>query len=78
MFAEGIVARGHLPDWGRVWSDCVQNEIRKSHGGMVKQEEEENVALAAKGKKGKSKQGASTSGKKGKGNRWPKKKTCPK
>ena len=23
VFVEGIVAREHLPDWGRLWSDCV-------------------------------------------------------
>ena len=33
----------------------------------MKQEEEENVTFAAKGRKGKSKQGASSSAKKGKG-----------
>ena len=43
----------------------------------MKQDKEENVVLAAKGKKGKSKQGGSTSGK-AKENRRPKKKTCPK
>ena len=67
VFVEGIVAREHLLDWGRLWSDCVQNEIRRSHGGIVKQEGEENVALATKGRKGKSKQGVSSNGKKGKG-----------
>jgi len=41
---------------------------------MVKQEEEENVAFAAKDRKGKSKQGASTSGKKGKGKQVTKEK----
>ena len=45
---------------------------------MVKQEEEENVALVAKGRKGKSKQGASTSGKKGKGKRVAKEKDMSK
>ena len=55
VFIEGIVASEHLPDWNRLWSDCVQNEIRRFHSGTVKQEEEENVALAAKGRKWKSK-----------------------
>ena len=50
-----------------MWDDCVQNEIRKSHGGATKHDEEnENVALAAKGKKGKFKKSASSSGGKGK------------
>ena len=67
VFVEGIVARKHLPNWNRLWSDYVQNEIRRSHSGTVKQQEEENLALATKGRKGKSKQGASSNGKKGKG-----------
>ena len=67
VFVEGIVAWEHLPDWNNLWSDCVQNEIRRSHSGTVKLQEEENVALATKGIKGKSKQGASSNGKKGKG-----------
>ena len=78
VFVEGIVAREHLPGWDRLWSDCVQNEIRRSHGGMVKQEEEENVALATKRRKGKSKQGASTKGKKGKGKQVTKEKNMSK
>ena len=32
VFVERILAREHLPDWGRLWSDCVQNEIRRWHG----------------------------------------------
>ena len=67
VFVEGIVARENLPDWNRLWSDCVQNEIHRSHSGTGKHEEEENVALTTKGRKGKSKQGASSSDKKGKG-----------
>ena len=78
VFVEGIVAREHLPDWNRLWSDCVQNEICRSHSGIVKQEEEENVALAAKGKKGKTKQGASTSRQKGKGKQVAKEKDTSK
>ena len=77
VFVEGIVAREHLPGWDRLWNDCVQNEICISHGGMVKQEEE-NVTLAAKGRKGKSKQGASTSRKKGKGKQVTKEKDMSK
>ena len=37
VFIEGIVAREHLPDWNKLWSDCVQNEIRRSHSGTVKE-----------------------------------------
>lgn len=67
VFVEGIVARENLPGWDKLWSDCVQNEIRRSQSGIGKQEHEENVAIKAKGRKRKSKQGASTSGKKSKG-----------
>ena len=48
-------------------SDSVQNEIHRSQNGTGKQEDEENVALVAKVKKGKSKQGDSTRCTKGKG-----------
>ena len=44
----------------------------------MKQEEEDNVALATKGKKGKSKQGASTNEKKGKGKQVTKEKDMSK
>ena len=78
VFVEGIVAREHLLGWDRLWSDWVQNEIRRSHGGMVKQEEEENVALVAKGRKGSRSKGLLPAERKVRGNKRPKKKTCPK
>lgn len=63
-----VIARANIPDWERLWDDCVQNDIRKSQNGAVKHEDvDENVALAAKGMKGKSKKGAFTSGSKEKG-----------
>lgn len=67
-FAVGIVARERLLDLERLWNDCVQNEIQKGYNVAVRDDDEENVALVAKGKKGKSKKGASSSsGSKGKG-----------
>ena len=27
-FVDGIVARENLPDWERLWDDCIQNEIK--------------------------------------------------
>ena len=27
VFVEGTIACENLPDWNRLWSDCVQNEI---------------------------------------------------
>ena len=50
-----------------MWDDCIQNEIRKNHNGEARYDEEENVALAAKGKNGKSRKGAATSRGKEKG-----------
>ena len=65
---DGIVAWENLPNWERLWDDCIQNEIRKNHLGAGKQvEEDDNVALLAKGKKGRAKKQASNSGGKSKG-----------
>jgi len=56
-----------LPGWERLWSDLVQEEIRRStrDRSSSKVSDEENCALAAKAKKGKSKK-ASQFGAKGK------------
>ena len=63
-----MLHRKNLPDWERLWDDCIQNEIRKNHLGAAKQvEEDENVALLARGKKGRAKKQASNGGGKGKG-----------
>eukprot|EP00253_Pinus_taeda_P025394 PITA_25394 len=57
-FVDGIVAR----------ENRIQNEIKKNHLGAAKQvEEDDNVALLARGKKGRAKKQASNSGGKGKG-----------
>lgn len=51
---DGIVAREHLPNWGRMWDDFFQEEIRRNaksgsqRGGV---DEEKNVSFAAQGKK---------------------------
>jgi hypothetical protein len=54
MFVEGIVAREHVPSWDRLWDDFVQEETRRGYvhgvGSFGVHEDEENVALAAKGK----------------------------
>eukprot|EP00253_Pinus_taeda_P022698 PITA_22698 len=66
-FVHGIVTRENLFDWERLWDDCILNEIRKNHLGAAKQvEEDDNVALLARGKKGRAKKQASNSGGKGK------------
>jgi transposase InsO family protein len=54
VFVEGIVARENVPSWDRLWDDFVQEETRRGYvhgvGSSGVQEDEENVALAAKGK----------------------------
>ena len=51
-----------------MWDDCIQNEIRKNQLGAAKPvEENEDVALLARGKKGKGQKQASISGGGGKG-----------
>eukprot|EP00253_Pinus_taeda_P027581 PITA_27581 len=66
-FVDGTVARENLPDYERLWDDYIQNEIRKTHLWAAKQvEEDDNVALLARGKKGRAKKQASNSGGKGK------------
>ena len=52
VFAEGIVARENLPKWDRLWDDFIQEETRRGYvlGSSSTGNEEENVALAAKGK----------------------------
>jgi transposase InsO family protein len=54
VFVEGIVAMEHVPSWDRLWDDFVQEETRRGYvhgvGSSGVHEDEENVALAAKGK----------------------------
>lgn len=49
--------RGKLPDWERLWSDLMQEEIRRSirDGSSSKDDDEENLALASNTRKGKGK-----------------------
>ena len=54
VFVESMVAREHMPTWDRLWDDFIQEETRRGyiHGSAShSKEEEENVALAAKGNK---------------------------
>jgi hypothetical protein len=51
-FIDAVSGRKKLPDWEQLWSDCVQEKIRKQtrSGSHVKQEaDEENFTLAGKG-----------------------------
>lgn len=55
-FIKGIVARENLPNWVRLWDDFVQEKLRDEElcGGLVKNDEK-NLALGVKAKKGKAK-----------------------
>jgi hypothetical protein len=54
VFVRGVVAREKLPDWQRLWYDCVQEEIKlgQSSGSSSSPQnvDEEGLALASKGK----------------------------
>jgi hypothetical protein len=52
VFVRGVVAREKLPDWERLWDDFTQEELRvgSSQASQPKIEDEENLALAGKGK----------------------------
>ena len=67
-YQDSINGREKLPGWERLWSDLVQEEIRRStkDGSSSKNSDEENCALATKSNKGKRKKHASQSGAKGK------------
>jgi len=66
-YQDSVNNQENLPGWERLWSDLVQEEIRQNtrDGSSSKGPDEENCALAAKAKKGKSKK-TSQSGAKGK------------
>jgi hypothetical protein len=60
-FIDAVSGKEKLLDWERLWSDCVQEEIRKQtrSGSHVKQEaKEENFALVGKGGKARGKKGS--------------------
>jgi hypothetical protein len=52
VFVRGVVAREKLPDWERLWDDLTEEELRvgTSQASQPKSEDEENLALAGKGK----------------------------
>ena len=69
-YQDSVNGREKLPGWERLWSDLVQEEIRRStRDGSSSMQDEENCALASKAKKGKgnvslSKSSSSSGGKK--------------
>ena len=56
-YQDSVNGRENLPDWERLWSDLMQEEIRRStrDGSSSKKDDEENLALASKARKGKGK-----------------------
>ena len=67
-YEDSVNGQEKLPGWERLWSDLVQEEIRRStrDGSSSKNEDEENCALVAKARKGKGKKNPSQSSAKGK------------
>ena len=67
-YEDFVNGREKLPGWERLWSDLVQEEIRRGtrDGYSLKNEDEENFTLAAKERKGKGKKFPSKSEAKGK------------
>ena len=54
VFGEAIVARENLPSWDKIRDDFVQEETQRGlvqRSSSTNREDEENVALTAKGKK---------------------------
>ena len=75
-FIDAVSGKEKLPDWERLWSDCVQEDIRKQtrSGSHVKQDvDEENFALAGKEGKPKGKKGSGGTESNSKGHGKPKK-----
>ena len=60
-YQDSVNGREKLPGWERLWSDLVQEEIRRStrDRSSSKNSNEENCALAAKARKGKRNKNAS-------------------
>eukprot|EP00253_Pinus_taeda_P017355 PITA_17355 len=56
-YHESVNGRKKLSDWERLWSDLMQEEIRRitRDGSSSNNDDEENLALASKARKGKGK-----------------------
>ena len=67
-YEDFVNGREKLPDWERLWSDLVQEEIRQNtrDGSSSKNHDEENCALVAKARKGKGRKSHPKSEAKGK------------
>ena len=54
VFVESVVAHEHMPSRDHLWDDFIQEETRRGYvqgSTSHNKEDQENVALAAKGKK---------------------------
>ena len=62
-YQDSVNGREKLPGWERLWSDLVQEEIRRDtrDGSSSKNDDEEDCALASKARKGKGKKNPSHS-----------------
>jgi hypothetical protein len=54
-FVKGVCAREKLPNWERLWDDCIQEETREESKASRQGDGEENLSLVSKAKKGKEK-----------------------
>jgi hypothetical protein len=55
-FFKGVYTQKKLPDWKRLWDDCIQEETREeSKVGKQGDEEKEKLTLVSKTRKGKGK-----------------------
>jgi hypothetical protein len=54
-FVKGVCAREKLPNWERLWDDCIQEETREESKANRQGDGEENLALVSQAKKGKGK-----------------------
>eukprot|EP00253_Pinus_taeda_P026441 PITA_26441 len=68
-YQDSVNGRDKMPDWEQLWSGLMQEEIRRSTmdgASSSKHDDEENLALASKAKKGKGKASHSKSSQGGK------------
>jgi len=54
-FVKGVCTREKLPNWERLWDDCIQEETQEESKANRKGDGEENLALVSQAKKGKGK-----------------------
>ena len=74
-YQDSVNGREKLPGWERLWSDLVQEEIRRcTRDSYSSMHDEENCALASKAKKGKGKFSLSESSSSNDGNKVDKSK----